>query len=199
MKEKSAAGFVLVEPMRSPWARTPTGDPELKAIPIGPFDFHPAGALLWLFRGPLIGLILGAAYGSWVPLLGTAVGGVLGAIVGFLLSLAVSLQVVVLRLAIRRFAVARSTADIAEQLVASLTIAGAAVIAARHMDMEVACIVYYLPALLGVAHSMLAKPPVDGAIYAGAVGGTRLWFVRALPLITLALALLAFLGLWALA
>ena len=78
--------FVLVEPMRSPWSRTPPGAHELKAIPIATFDFRPSGALLWVLRGPPVGLVLGAAYGSWVPFIGTIVGGVIGAVVGLRLA-----------------------------------------------------------------------------------------------------------------
>lgn len=174
--------FVTVEPMRSPWSRSSTEPRELKTIPITTFDYHPSGAPLWVLRGPPVGLVLGAAYGSWVPFLGTVVGGLIGAAVGLLLGLAIACEVFLLRTVILRFAVSRSRADIAEQLVASMTIVGAAVIAAWHMDGVLAVGLFYIPALLGVAHSLLAKPPVNGAIYAGTIGGTRLWFTDRAPL-----------------
>ena len=46
----------------------------------------------WIRRGLAVGLVLGAAYGSWIPLLGTAVGLFLGASAGLVVGAVVAAE-----------------------------------------------------------------------------------------------------------
>ena len=156
------------------------------------YDRSPRLAVLWVNRGLLVGMRLGAAYGSVFPLFGTAIGAALGVGAGFVLGVGIAIIVFSIRFGTRRRKVSQGLTTVIEQGVACLTILIATLIVSRRIQPDDRILAFYVPATLGIAHSLLAKPPMPGYVYAGLVTGTRRKVVRGLPVAILACALAAF-------
>lgn len=107
----------------------------------------------------------------------------------------VALEVYVLRRLTRSGATAQDTKDLYEQALACLSIivfAGALIAVTTDPGQHPMFIV--VPAVPGVLHDLLAKPPIRARLYSGAVSGRRLKAVRMLPLAVLVFALSVFLS-----
>jgi hypothetical protein len=158
--------------------------------PAPQFDPASSSSALWISRGLLVGLLFGAGFGSFVPFLGTVVGGGLGLIAGLGLGV-----IIAILSAITRNVAPRSpgTTSDRERIIAIITIVSCATLISAQMNRGGAMFLW-LAALPGIIHAALANPPVDGAIYTGVVSERLARILRALPVVITVIALVVFFG-----
>ncbi len=175
----------------------PLPNPQVYGYAIAPREprFDPAteSSALWMIRGLVVGLSLGAAFGSFVPVLGTAVGGVVGMLAGFGLGVVISIICAVTRKVAPR---SPGTTSDRERIIAIMTIVLLATMASSQMNRGGGAFLW-LAAAPGIVHAALANPPVAGAIYTGVVSAKRARLIRLIPVAVLVVAIAVFFGLTA--